>query len=236
MADSQRICSVDGCGKEIVARGLCDMHYRRLKKHGDPHKKIVREAAGIRPCVIAGCEGSTGMPGTARGLCASHYNRWQKHGDPVAGGTSPHAPIQWIRDHAGYEGDDCLTWPFSRGNAGYGKIQINGKSSPASRRMCIEAHGNPPDPKMEAAHSCGNGHLGCVNPRHLRWLTQRENLDERARIRKGRAHFNARLGPIDVLGVRLMAQSASYAEVGAQFGMSPIHVGKIVRRYIWAHI
>lgn len=236
MAELKPICAVDDCGKEIVARGLCDMHYRRLKRHGDPLKRTGRAVAGVRPCSINGCEGLTGVPGTARGLCASHYNRWQRHGDPLAGGTSPRAPIQWIRDHATYEGDDCLTWPFSTANAGYGKIREGGKDTPASRRMCIEAHGEPPAPGMEAAHSCGNGHLGCINPRHLRWKTKRENLAERERVRKGGAHSNAKIGPVDVLGVRLMAKSHPYGEVAKQFGLSPIHVGKIVRRCIWAHI
>lgn len=236
MADPKPICSVDECGKEVAARGVCDTHYRRLKKHGDPLKKTARVVAGIRPCSIVGCDGATGVPGTARGLCASHYNRWQRHGDPLAGGISPLVPTQWIRDHSDYQGDECLTWTFHRGPAGYGKIQDGGKSTPASRRMCIEAHGEPPSPEYEAAHSCGNGHLGCVNPKHLRWKTKLENLAERERVRKGGAHFNAKLTPVDILGVRLMAQAAPNAEVARVFGLHPVHVGKIVRRDLWAHL
>lgn len=30
------VCSIDGCGKEHVARGWCNVHYRRWKAHGDP--------------------------------------------------------------------------------------------------------------------------------------------------------------------------------------------------------
>lgn len=29
-----RTCEVQGCGREHCASGLCDMHYRRLKRHG----------------------------------------------------------------------------------------------------------------------------------------------------------------------------------------------------------
>lgn len=189
-----------------------------------------------RICSVDGCNGKTGVPGTARELCAAHYNRWRRHGDPLAGGTSPRDPIQWIRDHANYSGEDCLPWPFSVGRAGYGKIRENGKDTPASRRMCVEAHGEPPTPKHEAAHSCGNGHLGCMNPRHLGWKTKRENLDERQRVRKGVAHFNSKLNPVDVIGIRFAARSMNYAEVSAEFGISRAHVGKIVRRTIWSHI
>ncbi len=46
--------------------------------------------------------------------------------------------------------------------------------------MCILAHGEPPTPKHQTAHSCGKGHEGCINPRHLSWKTNQENsLDKR---------------------------------------------------------
>lgn len=38
----------------------------------------------LRPCLIEGCEGVSGVRGTARGWCSVHYQRWQKHGDPLA--------------------------------------------------------------------------------------------------------------------------------------------------------
>jgi hypothetical protein len=30
-----RICSVDGCGRPARARGLCQTHYKHLRKHGE---------------------------------------------------------------------------------------------------------------------------------------------------------------------------------------------------------
>lgn len=33
-----RICSVDGCDKEHDAKGLCNTHYARMKRTGDPLK------------------------------------------------------------------------------------------------------------------------------------------------------------------------------------------------------
>lgn len=30
-----KLCTLDGCDKELVARGMCGMHYRRWRKHGD---------------------------------------------------------------------------------------------------------------------------------------------------------------------------------------------------------
>lgn len=31
-------CNIEGCMKEPVAKGLCELHYRRLRRHGDPTK------------------------------------------------------------------------------------------------------------------------------------------------------------------------------------------------------
>lgn len=35
MAD-QSLCKIDSCGKKHLARGYCESHYRRWKRHGDP--------------------------------------------------------------------------------------------------------------------------------------------------------------------------------------------------------
>lgn len=83
--------------------------------------------------------------------------------------------IRWIRDHQDYEHDEwCLMWPFSTVR-GYGRFGYLGKAYYAHRFMCELVHGEPPSEAHQAAHSCGNGHLGCVNPRHLSWKTQSEN-------------------------------------------------------------
>lgn len=34
--NATKLCSIDGCGKPIKARGWCETHYARWKRHGDP--------------------------------------------------------------------------------------------------------------------------------------------------------------------------------------------------------
>ena len=88
------------------------------------------------------------------------------------------AAYKWLLDHVTYQGDDCLTWPFSA-NRGYGHFKFEGRIYKAHRRMCEMVKGAPPSPDHEAAHSCGRGHLGCVNPQHLSWKTSSENAVDR---------------------------------------------------------
>lgn len=86
----------------------------------------------------------------------------------------------FLRDNMNYVGDDCLIWPM-KGCDGkhYPLFGHLGKMYLAHRFMCQLAHGDPPTPKHQAAHSCGRGLLGCVNPRHLSWKTNGENQLDR---------------------------------------------------------
>lgn len=68
-------CSIEACDRLTAAKGLCQKHYARLKKHGDPHF-----TPQPRPsyCEVDECVGKH----RARGLCASHYRllRLQERG------------------------------------------------------------------------------------------------------------------------------------------------------------
>jgi hypothetical protein len=77
-------------------------------------------------------------------------------------------------DHADKE--FCLIFPFPLATCGYG--QITDGHIP-HRLMCEHRHGPAPTEAHQAAHSCGKGHLGCVNQWHLNWRTPAENQVER---------------------------------------------------------
>lgn len=90
--------------------------------------------------------------------------------------------LDWLTDRVNHSGAECLIWPFSKNQKGYGQVSIGpGDIRKAHRVMCTLAHGEPPTPKHLASHTCGNGHLGCVNPKHLRWQTNSENQLDRRR-------------------------------------------------------
>lgn len=133
--------------------------------------------AGHGLCSIANC----GKVVRARGWCGTHYQRWNKYGDPekrhgLANGEAQRYFRQVVMT---FEGDECLPWPFCRDQDGYGRLHLDRRTHNVNRLVCLGVNGDPPAPDYEAAHSCGNGHLGCVTKRHIRWATSAENKAER---------------------------------------------------------
>lgn len=98
----------------------------------------------------------------------------------------------------------CLIWPYSRlANGRPAKIYYEGKYQEVCRIICARVHGPPPTSKHEAAHSCENGHLGCVHPKHLRWKTHKENMRECTRWKNaGASNANSKLTPQQVRSIR----------------------------------
>lgn len=72
-------CTVDGCEKNLLARGFCKTHYQRLMKTGDPGPaELLRlHLQPGTPCSVEGCATDT----YRRGMCQLHYQRVQKFGD-----------------------------------------------------------------------------------------------------------------------------------------------------------
>lgn len=134
--------------------------------------------------------------------------------------------LAFLAAHVDYQGDDCLTWPFGR-TSGYGVVPVESYPNYAHRVMCAMAHGEAPTPKHEAAHSCGNGHLGCVNPRHLSWKTHAEN--QRDRIAHGtiQAGHKRKLSFDDALKIRELRGKLSQREIGEMFGITRANVSYI---------
>lgn len=186
----------------------------------------------LKICKIDGCQ----SPVKARGLCGSHHKRWLRHGDPLGGTTYRGEVATWIERHTAYDGEECLMWPFSKDGYGYGTVNPRGGERKAHRLMCSIVHGPPPTPKHEAAHSCGNGHLGCVSPRHLRWATREENMADRLLHgggNRGARHGMAKLSEDNVRAIRSMRGAASQLEIAKTFGISRTLVCLIHQRKRW---
>jgi hypothetical protein len=132
--------------------------------------------------------------------------------------------FQWLSDHVAHQGDACLPWPFSKDNRiGRGTLGYKGKIYWAHRLMCEMAHGAPPTPKHQAAHNCGKGHYGCVNPRHLEWKTNSQNQLDRAK--NGNALRNpygnkGGLTEAQQIEIVLLKGTMPQTAIAAKFGVS----------------
>lgn len=127
-------------------------------------------------CSIDGC----GRDTYRRGWCCAHYNRWRRNGSTDGQRVMYGEPLAYVHETViSYRGDDCLIWPFSKNTEGYAHVKSGGNLVLVHRISCVAAHGSPPSTSHQAAHSCGNGHLGCVNPKHLRWATPKENCADK---------------------------------------------------------
>lgn len=226
MTKAKRICSVPDCGNGHFGRGLCTKHYQRWAKHGSPDIVKTKKPS---VCTIDGC----GRPNKARGLCLAHSERVKRTGSPQADIPIRHRGEgqQFILDVARIPyTDDCITWPYARDKLGRGFGSHRGKTTIASRAVCIEAHGEPPSPSHEAAHSCGNGHLGCVNPHHLRWATRTENEADKiahgTRLR-GEKMKNHILTDADCEAIRALRGSMSQKAIATIYGVSQQHISAV---------
>lgn len=189
-------------------------------------------------CKIEGC----GKPVDARGWCNGHYARWQRLGDVRADiplREKGKDPWGWLRAYQSHQEQECLTWPFAKYHNGYGKIQVNGSSNMASRMMCVIAHGEPPTPLHEAAHSCGNGHLACVNPRHLRWATVMENQADRTmhgRDCPGEKNGRAKLTMKQVERIRALRGVVRQVDLAVEYGVNQPTISAIQLGRLWSHV
>ena len=189
------------------------------------------------PCEVEGCKAKVWQRTGGRFLCVSHAQRLRKYGAVDIYHQRFRRKAKWIEENAGYAGDDCLRWPFDVSDHGRGTVQFNNKSMSAPRGMCIVAHGPPPSPKHQAAHSCGNGHLGCMNPRHLSWKLPKENEADKithGTIRRGSAINTSKLSEDDVRAIRKMIGKVSGAEIARAWGISTVMVSNIKTRKAWA--
>jgi len=184
-------------------------------------------------CIVDKCS----RPALKRGYCNAHYLRWWRYGAPEAGSTGWGAAADFYENVVkSYDGEACLTWPFAT-IGGYGQIRIAGKLHLVSRLVCECANGDPPTPSHEAAHSCGNGHLGCVNKTHLRWATRQENRDDmvaHGRSLRGQRNRCASLSEKDVRSIRAMLGAKSQRAIAATFGVSQSAITAIATKKTWS--
>lgn len=197
-----------------------------------------------RLCTIAGCD----KPYLARGYCQKHWSRWRRHGDPnKILGTPMGAAQEFYVKARGMQTDECILWPYCRDDCGYAVLgQPAGSKIPkrAHILLCIEFYGPRPSRNHDACHNCGNGHLGCVNPRHLRWDTKKNNCADQlihGTRQRGEDKARANFTNAQVLEVRFRVAFRKLTgervkDIAASYGVDPRRVTEITKGRSYAHI
>jgi DNA-binding XRE family transcriptional regulator len=188
----------------------------------------------MKICCTVGCS----RPVFASGMCGSHYYRMRKYGDPFGGRTPPGVAGAYLNNVVlSHDGNSCLIWPFGRGSDGYAKIWRDGQMRVVSRIVCELVNGAPPTPSYEAAHSCGNGHKGCVSPRHMSWKTVAENQADRlihGTHARGHRHGAAKLTEAEAREIRRLRGAETQTSLAARFGVTFQTISDIQRGKRWA--
>lgn len=139
---------------------------------------------------------------------------------------------RWLEQHLDHDDKEfCLIWPLSRAQNGYPTAGKNNAIRP-HRIMCEYRHGPAPSPAHQAAHSCGNGHLGCVNQWHLNWKTPAENQIERYQ-QQGQPMPRYRLRPEQVDEIRTMKGRERTVDTAARFQVSEANIRQIQSGKTW---
>lgn len=186
---------------------------------------IIARAAG--KCEAPDCDKDSKV----KGLCWAHYMRNRRHGDPTAGTTGRGAASAFLASIPD-EGVGCIFWPFARDIHGSAKLTNHGNGSNyVCRRICERKHGARGQ-EFQAAHSCGNGHLGCVSPWHLSWKTRPENEADKI----GHGTYGRKLTEAQVIEIRSLYPTLKKREIADRFGVTRQAIDWIVERKGWTHV
>lgn len=93
------------------------------------------------------------------------------------GKQTPQSVKEFCDEVLDAEAHDCIFVP----GAAKGKpasVTRFGRQMAAARYVLTMTQGTPKIEKAVCRHLCGNGHLSCVNPKHLRWGTPGDNVSD----------------------------------------------------------
>lgn len=233
---NEQQCSIDGCIKKIntFKSGYCIMHEKRWRRHGDPLGGGTFRHPAKPQCIVDGCESKV----KSAGYCSKHVHRVNKYGTTEPDFTARGDLKRFALGAATLNTDECIIWPYLGSVAhGYGQLFLNGRTVKAHRFVCEIAHGKCPSDKRHAAHSCGV--RLCVNPKHLRWATPKENAKDKeshGTVLRGEDAPWSKLSQSDVLEIRNLSGSIPNKKIAEIYNVSISAIASIISGRNWAHI
>ncbi len=119
---------------------------------------------------------------------------------------------------------ECWTWDGYRGNDGRARLSVQRQNCPAAT-VCYTLHYGPVPEGLIVCHDCNNGHLGCVNPFHLRADTWDSNAQDRVRVGN---HATQKLSVADVHAIRARLDAGEKGiRLAEEYGVSKTAISRI---------
>jgi hypothetical protein len=133
-----------------------------------------------------------------------------------------------------YDKAGCWLWTASLSEDGYGYFgvhEVDGWRMRKAHRIAYQLAYGPIPEGVRVLHTCDDPR--CVNPEHLFLGTQTDNMRDMAA--KGRGVYRARLTAEQVrtIRARYAAGGVTQRELGAEYGLTPMGIGHIIRHQTW---
>lgn len=147
--------------------------------------------------------------------------------------------LRWLESMIGFQGSECVEWPFSKRENGYPQIVVGYKRTTANRIICTLAKGPPENNSLQAAHECGN--RACCNPNHISWKTPQDNILDKnihGTQKFGQDNYNAKMTNSQVVEIKKLIGEGRLMqkEIASIFGVAPMDVSEIKRGIRWRRV
>jgi hypothetical protein len=199
-------------------------------------ESIMAERSISKVCVVEDC----GKKVIGWGWCERHYRSWYKYNDPlhvdlVPRNVSLPEELFWSKVAITANPDKCWEWQACKTASGYGKLTYKRISYVAHRFAWFLTYGRLPEKLL--LHSCDN--RPCVNPRHLREGTYKDNSDDmvsRHRHRTGESHSFAKLTEADLDRIEaLLKTDITQRQIARMHSVTESVITEIKKGRTWKH-
>lgn len=204
-------CSI--CDKPVQAKGWCDMHYRRYRKHGDPlgpQRTLTHlpEKPGVTFALL---------PSSERYAAGDDGTVWSSLGKGHSG-----QPTEGAREWC-----QLKSWPNTRG---YLQVYVL-RETYTVHRVVLEAFRGTRPTGMECRHLNGNKQDNRLC--NLAWGTRSENAIDNLRQGKGKCRLSA--DKVRAIRARFSI-GEKQRDLAGSFGVSVSQIAKVVQVRQWKHV
>lgn len=179
MKEIEKICSIEDCEKNVFAKGLCSLHYQRVRTHNNTDY-IRNRFKPTRYCDVDGCNEIH----HSKGFCTKHHMRFITHGDPLIVKVDRHGQKK-IPEYSVWGGIKSRC--FNKNSSHYHRY--GGRGITVCERwknsfdLFYEDMGSRPSPNHQIDRTDNNGNY---SPDNCKWVTPKENMNNRSCSPKNR--------------------------------------------------